>query len=1180
MMTNIEIVFYCDPSGLASRHLFLKELVRRKQEEPLKDSMLYLTPSEQAARTLGVTVADSLETAFSFRTFTLRQLKNLLSRANLSLPRPASRLVRTIVAAEAVRECRKRGKLSSLYRDMPAHGLTRYLVRLFSEIYASGIASNPKGEKASNCISSRLSSDLYQLFKAFSSNLEHRGFIDPEALFALLADDLEQGRVTHQVVRDANLLVVENPAELTEPLKRFLGALAKTVGTTWISLPVSHPPGAEKDIHSIDLHFHRLAEEIVHRYVQPHQVSWQQLEIPERVDRRRYEIALKATSSCAAPTFPETSFKTQETVCSNTRVKQFESCQEETEYIIETAKKVLHSNPDLYPDDLLIVAPPGTDHIEQLRVAAEKHGVPVSLPETKPVIETRPAEALLRLMRMRLSAYRRDDVLSFLRYLPEESLNRIGAFHLEVRMAGITGGGSVNQEAWKREWMEPLRRHRDLLETSLKELGYTGDEHTDHDSVQAERTRLENRMYSIDEGRDLLVKVFSQVNRLKPRMRPSHFARTLLDIAHFESRNSQADITRQRIRSLPLELVFRERLSEQALRALLGKIAESFEDFGDHQVELSALYTALYESCLEHRLPARAQPGSIPAIRLGNHYGTRAEFIFVCGLSSSSFPSRRRFPFLSSMTEPGQEHFEIDAQNLWNEARATMLWALCSAGSGVLLTCAASRETRDLPSLLLENLAAQLPPVTGDNAWPTVTRGKNYLINLGRTLAKEPVPTPGQTAILPAELPQELHQVIAGKVSLKQVRRLSQFSVFDGMVSAADRLLNADYGPTHAFSASQLESLARCPFHFFASRMLRLEPEEEVDDEITPLTRGSIVHEILSRFYTRRLEAAGLLPDPKRGTVFDEGFWQKSLSVKVTYKNLYEAQSQLEKIAGDVLRQRALLQPGPFWQRELDNLLEGLERESVSGRPASGRRPGILQCFLEDECRQPEETIPVFFEQTFHIDIEPPSGENAVAIKGRIDRVDVVEDGSFLIIDYKTGDPPDPNDITKGLLFQIPLYVLGAEDILRKSSGGSSYTPVGAGYVRLKPVKPENNGRMHFLSVYHEENKKIRLHHQVRERRKGMVTRKEFDEFISLGKRFAGQAAAKIRSGEFHITLQESSGSEILPNFCIKHCPFRTICRVDTTRRRLVLENLIDNRGEVPVNPNLEIYISQERGCR
>ena len=78
-----------------------------------------------------------------------------------------------------------------------------------------------------------------------------------------------------------------------------------------------------------------------------------------------------------------------------------------------------------------------------------------------------------------------------------------------------------------------------------------------------------------------------------------------------------------------------------------------------------------------------------------------------------------------------------------------------------------------------------------------------------------------------------------------------------------------------------------------------------------------------------------------------------------------------------------------------------------------------------------EESSPVWFERNFAFRIGPH------LLRGRVDRVDRHPDGSYELIDYKTGKARRPSELKDDI--QLSLYQLGARESWRLESAKQSY---------------------------------------------------------------------------------------------------------------------------------------------
>ena len=110
---------------------------------------------------------------------------------------------------------------------------------------------------------------------------------------------------------------------------------------------------------------------------------------------------------------------------------------------------------------------------------------------------------------------------------------------------------------------------------------------------------------------------------------------------------------------------------------------------------------------------------------------------------------------------------------------------------------------------------------------------------------------------------------------LRRTAASEQFTEFDGHVPEAGKVLDP-VRAGNAFSVTELEKAATCPYQFFLKRGLGLRPvddgERDKDVWLDPLTRGSELHDIYAALL-RRCRDAGRRPDLKK-----DGAWLTQLA--------------------------------------------------------------------------------------------------------------------------------------------------------------------------------------------------------------------------------------------------------------------------------------------------------------
>lgn len=171
-----------------------------------------------------------------------------------------------------------------------------------------------------------------------------------------------------------------------------------------------------------------------------------------------------------------------------------------------------------------------------------------------------------------------------------------------------------------------------------------------------------------------------------------------------------------------------------------------------------------------------------------------------------------------------------------------------------------------------------------------------------------------------------------------------------------------------AINVTDADRLAADPYAFYAKAMLGLSAIDPIDADPGPAWRGSLIHSVLEGWAKQDGYADGALVRRMTG----------ALSAETIHPLI-----------------RAL------WQPRLIEAAEWIEGQVAANR-AEGRLPGPSEEFGTSEVA-------------------------GITIRGRVDRIDRLADGSLAVIDYKTGEPPSNAQVKEGFAMQLGLIGLIAE---------------------------------------------------------------------------------------------------------------------------------------------------------
>jgi ATP-dependent helicase/nuclease subunit B len=218
------------------------------------------------------------------------------------------------------------------------------------------------------------------------------------------------------------------------------------------------------------------------------------------------------------------------------------------------------------------------------------------------------------------------------------------------------------------------------------------------------------------------------------------------------------------------------------------------------------------------------------------------------------------------------------------------------------------------------------------------------------------------------------------------------------------KILEGGYFEIEETSPTRLETYAKCPFRYFADKILKL---QDTGEDISAMQKGSILHHVLQQYF-----------DPKRLS-----------STKETVEQF------IEREIAEGLKRHPMIWTEPY-KEALDRselfrmLLDFLQFETERLKTSSFKPCRVEYAFGE-----------------FGDDHDAPALEiegegRKIKLRGRVDRIDTDRDGKFAVVmDYKRSYKFKAANLELGTALQLPLYLLAAEKHLGLAPlGGEIYS--------------------------------------------------------------------------------------------------------------------------------------------
>jgi RecB family exonuclease len=240
-------------------------------------------------------------------------------------------------------------------------------------------------------------------------------------------------------------------------------------------------------------------------------------------------------------------------------------------------------------------------------------------------------------------------------------------------------------------------------------------------------------------------------------------------------------------------------------------------------------------------------------------------------------------------------------------------------------------------------------------------------------------------------------------LSLRESRTDPSAPVFHGKGGYYQR-------PSYAVGA--LETYLECPFKFFAKHVLCLDEEQHDEEARRPKIQGIFLHRVFQSF-------------------FEE--WGRAGQRAITVDNLADARAAFTQVAEALLN-------------DLPEAEAALERNRLFGSAAA---EGLAEIVFRIEAEWGADVIERLLEHRLEgeFEVQGAAGPRRVRLTGIADRIDLLDDGTLRVIDYKSGRAPSAKR-----MLQLPVYSVCASQQL-DGRHGRSWNVGEGGYIAFKDAR-------------------------------------------------------------------------------------------------------------------------------
>lgn len=707
----------------------------------------------------------------------------------------------------------------------------------------------------------------------------------------------------------------------------------------------------------------------------------------------------------------------------------------EVEHLARLAKTMIIDGTVTGPADIAVILRSAEPYAALVAEVFPRYGLPVSDVPSERLDAAPPVLWVMGLLRLPESGYRYSDLAAAVRspYFPAEAF---GAAEAEIETAdhllhtlGVLRGLGETVGAIRRK---------------SRELARQADRDDEDAAVLTAESERAGRVAGLIER--VAARLDAMPRRTTRRAHCEHVSELVRDLS----------LTKRAAQAGDVEIVARDLRSLSALEEVLDALSDFDAWLGPAEMTRGEFLSELAEAVRSTEVTRPPPLGG--GVRLLDAYSSRAlsfPVVLMPGMNDGHWPHAYRPHMLETPEQrPALERSGLpvtDRSEHMSQERFLFYMALTRTTERLVLSRPAADEhgRPQLSSPFWDHLRelcgtkggepAPVETVTvRDTELPieqVTTRDELRRVALSLAADVGHGATDAMSAMLRCD-PAAMN-ILTSVAALRERESERPFGRFDGCLSDA-RVLDAlarQYPGEAVLSTTRLQDYLWCPFRFFAVSVLGLRPWERPSEYFEEAEVGEIYHAALREFYCGR---AG---DGEHGT-------------------------RLPSAPLDALREematavdRAMVEIGG--DAAAGGVFEGIQRQEVLDRLLAYIDAERERCAASPLAIEPRQFEWAFGQQGFsngasgtETPLEVATDDGPVRLRGRIDRVDTLRDGSgpvgLAVVDYKSGGVPNAGaDIAEGRALQLPIYMMAARRFISPDLG----PPVQGVYWSLKQMR-------------------------------------------------------------------------------------------------------------------------------